>query len=131
MNFPSQIFLNDINHGCRAAILRKNYLWLPPFYMAVATYCYYEKVRRTMRAAIVSYLLKEYLQNRKQLVTIENLISDTLPINCGSVLRPLLFLIYIHDLHNAVKHTKIHHFADNTNFLYYNNSLKDINKKNP
>ena len=26
--------------------------------MAVASYCYYEKVRRTMRTAIVSYLLK-------------------------------------------------------------------------
>ena len=26
--------------------------------MAVATYFYYEKVRRTMRTAIVSYLLK-------------------------------------------------------------------------
>ena len=25
--------------------------------MAVASYCYYEKVRRTMRTAIVSYLL--------------------------------------------------------------------------
>ena len=25
--------------------------------MAVATYCYYEKVRKTMRAAVVSYLL--------------------------------------------------------------------------
>ena len=28
--------------------------------MAVATYCYYEKVRRTMRTAIVSYLLKYF-----------------------------------------------------------------------
>ena len=27
--------------------------------MAVATYCYYEKVRRTMRTGIVSYLLKQ------------------------------------------------------------------------
>ena len=27
--------------------------------MAVATYFYYEKVRRTMRTAIVSYLLKQ------------------------------------------------------------------------
>ena len=26
--------------------------------MSMATYCYYEKVRRTMRTAIVSYLLK-------------------------------------------------------------------------
>ena len=33
MNFPSQIFFNDINHGYRAAILKKNSLWLLPFYM--------------------------------------------------------------------------------------------------
>ena len=41
-----------------AAITKKNYLRLLPFYMAVAIYFYYEKVRRTMRIAIVSYLLK-------------------------------------------------------------------------
>ena len=40
------------------AILKKNSLWLLPFYMVVATYFYYEKVRRTMRTAIVSNLLK-------------------------------------------------------------------------
>ena len=28
MNFRSQIFFNDINHGYRAAILKKNSLWL-------------------------------------------------------------------------------------------------------
>ena len=38
--------------------MKKYSLWLHLFYMAVATYFYYEKVRRTMRAAIVSYLLK-------------------------------------------------------------------------
>ena len=58
MNFPSQIFFNDINHGYRAAILKKSSLWLLPFYMAVATYSYFEKVRRTRHTAIVSYLLK-------------------------------------------------------------------------
>ena len=57
MNFPSQIFFNDINHGYRAAILKKNPLWLLAFYMSVATYFYHEKVRRTMRTAIVLYLL--------------------------------------------------------------------------
>ena len=65
MNFPSQTFCNDINHGYRAAILKKSSLWLLPFYMAVATYSYYKKVRRTMRTAIVSYLLK---CNRKSLL---------------------------------------------------------------
>ena len=58
MNFPSHIFFNDINHGYKAAILKKNSLWLLPFYMVVVTYFYYEKVRRTMRTAIVSYLFK-------------------------------------------------------------------------
>ena len=33
-------------------------IFLNPFYMAMASYCYYEKVHRTMRTAIVSYLLK-------------------------------------------------------------------------
>ena len=48
----------DINHGPRAAILKKNSWWLLPFYMSVVTYFYYEKVRRRMRAATVSHLLK-------------------------------------------------------------------------
>ena len=58
MNFLSQIFFNDINHGYRATLLKKNSLWLLPLYMVVATYFCYEKVRRAMRTAIVSNLLK-------------------------------------------------------------------------
>ena len=46
----------------------------------------------------------------------------------GSVLGPLLFLIYINDLHFAVKHSVTHHFADDTNFLYVSKSLKKIQK---
>ena len=60
MNFPSQIFFNDINHGYKAALLKKNSLWLLSFYMDVASHCYYEKARRTMNTAIVSYLLKYF-----------------------------------------------------------------------
>ena len=41
--FPSQKCFNDINHGYRGAILKKNSWWLLPFYMAVATYCCYEE----------------------------------------------------------------------------------------
>ena len=43
MNFPLQILFNDINHGYRATVLKKNSLWLLPFYMAVASCCYCEK----------------------------------------------------------------------------------------
>ena len=58
MNFPSQIFFDDIDHGYTAAILKKSFLGLLPFYMAVDTYFYYEKVRKTMRTAIISNLIK-------------------------------------------------------------------------
>ena len=45
------------------------------------------------------------------------------------VLGPLLFLTYIIDLHNLVKYSDIHHFADDTNLLYASKSIKDINRK--
>ena len=54
--FPFTDVFRNISHGNWAAILKKNYLWLLPFYMA--TYCYYEMVHRTMHTAIVSYLFK-------------------------------------------------------------------------
>ena len=56
--FSSSHFFNDINHGYRAAIWKKKFLWLLPFLMAVATCCYHEKMRRTMCTTIVSYLLR-------------------------------------------------------------------------
>ena len=58
MSFPSHIFLNDIIHGYRVALLKKKFLWVLPFYITEATYCYYGKVLRTMRTAVVSHLLK-------------------------------------------------------------------------
>ena len=44
----------------------------------------------------------------------------------GSVLGPLLFLIYINDLHKSIKYCSVRHFADDTNFLISNNSPKKI-----
>ena len=38
----------------------------------------------------------------------------------GSTLAPLLFLLYINDLTNALEKFIVHHFADDTNLLYGN-----------
>ena len=45
----------------------------------------------------------------------------------GSVLGPLLFIIFINDLNLSLTSNKEHHFADDTNLLLINKSLKKIN----
>ena len=65
---------------------------------------------------------KSYLSDRTQYVTINNERSEIQTIKygvpLGSILGPLLFLIYINDLSQSIKNSKIHHFADDINLLY-------------
>ena len=65
---------------------------------------------------------KTYLTQRKQYVCIGGEVSDLTTtehgVPQGSVLGPLLFLIYINDLHQCIKNSNTFHFADDTNLLY-------------
>ena len=75
-----------------------------------------------------------YLTNRQQFVSIDNSKSDIKPIihgvPQGSVLGPLLFLVYINDLHKCIRFSTTRHFADDTNLLHIIDFSK-IRNRNP
>ena len=59
-----------------------------------------------------------YLTNRNQRVTVLGATSNTLPVTSGvpqgSILGPLLFVLYVNDLPDAVTSSQVAMFADDT-----------------
>ena len=80
-------------------------------------------------------LISSYLKNRFQYVKINDYESDKLEIKYGvpqgSILGPLLFLLYINDLTNIIKknmNCEIILYADDTNIFVACDSLKNGQK---
>ena len=79
---------------------------------------------------VVHEWFQSYLDNRQQFTCISGIRSTLANITCGvpqgSVLGPLLFLIYINDIGNAVVHQKVKLFADDTNVFVFGDNLSDV-----
>ena len=79
---------------------------------------------------------RSYLTNRKQFTLVNGTDSKLSDIKCGvpqgSVLCPILFLIYINDLYRALQDCKINLFADDTCVFVSHPNMDDLmaNAKN-
>ena len=78
-------------------------------------------------------LLKSYVSERKQYTTVNNSTSNVKSLNYGvpqgSVLGPLLFLIYVNDIQHCIDKKKIKLFADDTGVFQFNKDLRIVIKE--
>ena len=73
-------------------------------------------------------MVENYLKGRKQFISFEHNSTKKATVTCGvpqgSILGPLLFLLYVNDLHHASKVVNPIMFRDDTNLFF---SHSDIN----
>ena len=79
---------------------------------------------------VVNDWFASYLSNRRQFVSFFGTDSDYQTVSCGvpqgSVLSPLLFLLYINDLPKCSKILDFHLFADDTNLFLDNTNILNL-----
>ena len=81
---------------------------------------------------IINAWFASYLLGRSQVTEVGFNLSTKCMISRGvqqgSVLGPLLFLIYINDIHNSSAKLSFYLFADDTSLLYADTNLKSLEK---
>ena len=77
--------------------------------------------------------LKSYLINREQFVSVNGSDSSTQTLKYGipqgSILGPLLFIIYINDIPEIARFAKFILYADDANIIITANTIEEINNQ--
>ena len=86
-----------------------------------------------MASGIINGRFSLYLLGRSQVNEMDSNLSAINKISCGvplgSILGPLLFLIYINDFHNSSAKFSFYLFTNDTNLLYAAKTLKSLKKR--
>ena len=73
---------------------------------------------------------RSYLSNRQQYTVINGAESSRKTVKCGvpqgSVLGPILFLVYINDMYTALQEDSVRLFADDTSLTLFDRSFKTV-----
>ena len=73
---------------------------------------------------------QSYLENRMQQCSVGGSLSDSRLLTCGvpqgTILGPLLFLLYMNDLPNCLSHCEPRMYADDTHLTYADNNVGSI-----
>ena len=77
--------------------------------------------------------IRDYLHMRKQITVINGNFSEPQPVTCGvpqgSILGPLLFIIYLNDITKVVRHCTLSLYADDTCIYYACNDPDEMERK--
>ena len=72
-------------------------------------------------------LLSSYLENRTEKCSVNGVLSKSCTFTCGipqgTILGPLLFLLYINDLLNCLSNSQPRMYADDTHLTYADNDI--------